>query len=81
MQYTSATTFNIMGWDGKSPDSLIAPAFGASGTKTITLKALNRKISKLVSKKTYYVRVRAYCKSGGKKVYSDWSKAVKIKVK
>lgn len=33
------------------------------------------------SKKTYYVRVRAYKKSGKKYTYYSWSKTIKVKVK
>ena len=36
---------------------------------------------KLKSKKTYYVRVRAYIKNNGKKYYTSWSKVKKAKVK
>lgn len=36
---------------------------------------------KLKKKKTYYVRVRAYKKSGGVKKYGTWSKVKKIKTK
>ena len=38
-------------------------------------------ISKLTAKKTYYVRVRAYKKSSGKKIYGKWSKIKKVKIK
>ena len=33
------------------------------------------------SKKNYYVRVRAYKKSGKKYTYYSWSKTIKVKVK
>ena len=39
------------------------------------------KSSKIKRKKTYYVRVRAYAKTNGKKAYGNWSKVVKKKVK
>ena len=32
------------------------------------------KVSKLKAKKKYYVRVRAYVKTGGKTYYGKWSK-------
>ena len=38
-------------------------------------------IKKLKSKKTYYVKVRAYKKNGGKKVYGSYSKLKKVKTK
>ncbi len=49
-----------------------------SKAKTISLSGQNNtsvKISKLTSKKRYYVRVRAYKKVNGKKLYSAWSKS------
>ena len=55
-----------------------------SGTKKINIKNVNttsKKIKKLKSKKTYYVRVRTYNKLNGKKVYSSWSAAMKVKTK
>lgn len=38
-------------------------------------------ITKLKKGKTYYVRVRAYKKSAGKKIYGKWSKIKKIKIR
>ena len=38
-------------------------------------------ITKLKKGKTYYVRVRAYKKSSGKKIYGKWSKVKKIKIR
>ena len=46
---------------------------GASKTKTT--------ISKLKKGKTYYVKVRAYVKSGGKTVYGKWSAVKKVKIR
>ncbi len=40
-----------------------------------------KKISKLKKGKTYYIRIRTYKKSSGKKLYSSWSKVKKIKLK
>jgi uncharacterized repeat protein (TIGR02543 family) len=52
------------------------------GAKTVSTTSLTRNISKLTSKKTYYVQVRAYkLDSAGKKVYGNWSKTKAIKVK
>ena len=39
------------------------------------------KVTKLKSKKTYYVRVCSYKKAGKSAVCSGWSKAQKVKVK
>ena len=48
--------------------------------KTKYSKSNKIKVKKLKSKKTYYVRVRAYKKINGKNVYSAWStKKVKVK--
>lgn len=44
-------------------------------------KAVAKTISTAQSKKTYYVKVRAYKKSGGSNVYSLWSKTLKVKTK
>ena len=41
----------------------------------------SKTISKLKSKKKYYVRIRAYKKSAGKKIYGAWSKTKTVKVK
>lgn len=38
-------------------------------------------ITKLKKGKTYYLRVRAYKKSSGKKIYGKWSKIKKIKIR
>lgn len=52
--------------------------------KTVTVakaSATGRSITKLKSKKIYYVRVRAYKKVKGKTYYSKWSSIKKVKVK
>lgn len=50
--------------------------------KTVTVKASTKSktISKL-KKKTYYVRVRAFTKVNGKKVYGTWSQKKKVQIK
>lgn len=53
-------------------------------TKTATVKGVKKKaktISKLKSKKKYYVRVRTYKTVKGKKYYSDWSKVKSVNTK
>lgn len=54
-----------------------------TGVKTVTAKknATSKKITKLTSKKTYYVRIRAYKKSGGAVHVSKWSAIKKVKAK
>ncbi|KIR02328.1 hypothetical protein P261_01143 [Lachnospiraceae bacterium TWA4] len=51
------------------------------GAKTLTVnaKTLSKKISKLTSKKTYYIQIRSYNKSS--KLYSNWSGIRSVKVK
>jgi hypothetical protein len=56
----------------------------ASGNKTVTIKkasTLSTVIKKLTSKKTYYVRIRAYKTAGGTKYYSAWCTAKSVKIK
>ena len=56
----------------------------AKGNKLVTVAGgskTSRLVKKLASKKTYYVRVRAYKTVGGKKYYSAWSAVKKVKVK
>lgn len=55
--------------------------FKKSQTKTKTTKKTTYVISKLKAKKVYYVRVRAYKKQFGYKVYGKWSNTKRIKVK
>ena len=59
--------------------------FGGKTVKVTGYKKTSVKIKKLQSKKTYYVKVRAYksVKVVGRwvKIYSDWSSAKKVKVK
>ena len=55
-----------------------------SGVKKVSIKKnkiLKKSITKLKKKKTYYVRIMTYKKADGKKYYSVWSKAKKVKVK
>ncbi len=49
----------------------------ASAKKTATAAT----VKKLKGKKTYYVKMRSYMKVNGKKIYSDWSAAKKVKTK
>lgn len=59
--------------------------FSKKTTKTVVVKGkgnTSKTISKLKSKKTYYVRVRAYTdQTNNEKLYTTWSKTVKVKVK
>ncbi len=51
-------------------------------TKSTTKKTASKVvIRKLKKKTTYYVRMRRYKKSGGKKIYSEWSKVKVVKTK
>ncbi len=49
--------------------------------KTYTTTATSKKITKLGSKKKYYVRVRTITMANDYKCYSDWSKAKSVRVK
>lgn len=53
--------------------------FKAKKTKSTTKTKYT--VKKLKKKKTYYVRVRAYTLSNGKKVYGKWSSVKKVKIK
>lgn len=55
--------------------------FKAKKTKTKTSKNANYTLTKLKNKTKYYVKVRAYTYQFGYKVYGNWSKTKKIKVK
>lgn len=55
--------------------------FKKAKTKVLKAASSSVTIKKLKSKKTYYVRLRAFNKSGSKKVYGAWSKTAKVKVK
>lgn len=55
------------------------PKFG-KGTKQFTLPAAGKKITNLQAGKTYYVKARAYRKSGGRVTYSHYSRTMKIKL-
>ena len=52
-----------------------------SGKKSVTITKTGGTIKKLTSKKTYYIRVRAYKTIGGKKYYSPYSSVKSVKVK
>ena len=50
-------------------------------TKSVKAKSLSKTVTAAQSKKTYYVRVRAYKTINGKKVYSQWSNTKRVKTK
>ncbi len=55
-----------------------------SGKKTVRIKSsktTSKNITKLKSKKKYYIRIRAYKTVKGKKYYGSWSKAASKKTK
>ena len=55
---------------------------GTTKAKTISkASTLKTTVKSLKSKKTYYVRIRAYKTSGSKKVYSKWSSVKTVKTK
>ncbi|MGN1329527.1 MAG: transglutaminase domain-containing protein [Eubacterium sp.] len=72
---------NVLGYQIQYSTS---KSFTKKTTKTVIVKGKNvseKSISKLKSGKKYYVRVRTYSASNGKKIYSQWSKTKSIKVK
>lgn len=73
-QKTQTTGYQIQYSTSKS--------FKKAKTKTIAkTKTTSTSVSRLKKKKAYYVRIRTYKKVGGKKYYSGWSKAKKVKTK
>lgn len=50
-------------------------------TKSVKAKYSSKTVTAAQSKRTYYVRVRAYKTINGKKVYSQWSNTKKVKTK
>ena len=59
-------------------------SFKAGTYKTVTIKGnatTKKTVSKLKSKKKYYVRVRTYCVINDENVYSAWSASKNVKVK
>lgn len=55
--------------------------FGKKVTKTVNTKKNMAVIKKLSAKKTYYIKARAYRKTGKSKKYGSWSKVKTVKVK
>ena len=53
----------------------------SKGFKTVSLTGSSKTITKLTSKKTYYVKVRAYKTVSGKKYYSAYTSVKSVKVK
>ncbi|MBR4020057.1 MAG: leucine-rich repeat protein, partial [Firmicutes bacterium] len=54
---------------------------GKKTVKVTSYKTTSKKISKLTSKKIYYVKIRTYKTVKGVKYYSAWSKVKSVKVK
>ena len=52
-----------------------------TNSANLSKKKGNVNLSGLVSKKLYYVRIRAYKKVGKKKYYGKWSKVKRVKIK
>lgn len=56
-------------------------AFTDSKTVSVKKKATAKEVSGFTPGTTYYIRMRGYVKSGGKKIYGEWTKAKKVKMK
>lgn len=57
---------------------------GFKGAKSVTVKkgsAISATLKKLKSKKSYYVRIKAYKTVGGEKVYTSYSAKKKVRIK
>lgn len=79
-------SYNISDADGYEIQYSTSKSFKkGKNTKTVISKGnkkFSKTISKLKSKKTYYVRVRGYLNQGnGEKFYGKYSKTVKVRVK
>ena len=77
-------SFTITFAEEKRPDGYeiqYATNKSLKNAKIKRTKKTSTAISKLKSKKTYYVRVRAYTKNGKSRTYGAWSKVKKVKVK
>ena len=69
-----------MSWYGNDKIQIVY----STDCKFANKKTLNKDkgtISKLKSKKSYYVKARSYINVDGVKVYSSYSKTYKVKVK
>ena len=55
--------------------------FKSAKTVRVKKSVLKKKVTKLKSKKTYYVKVRAYKSVNGKRFYGPWSAVKKVKTK
>lgn len=74
-------------WQSKADGYQLQYALNKKFTKKLKTKNINSSykdtliIKKLIKKKRYYIRVRAYKKSTFGKVWGDWSKIKKVKIK
>ena len=70
-------------WDGVSDAQGYQVCYSTSktfaGAKTANASSTHTTLNKLKSKKSYYIRVRAYVVANGKRIYGSYSKAVKQK--
>lgn len=79
---SKASGYEIMYSDNKNFAEYTKKGVKRTFTTTVTSKnTTSAQLFRVVPNKKYYVKVRSYKKSGGKKSYSDWSKATTHKVK
>ena len=73
----------VSGIDGYEIEVSRKKKFKGATKQQLSAEYRRTNIFNLKNKKTYYIRVRTYCidKKTGKKYYSDWSKAKKVKTK
>lgn len=79
---TKASGYEIMYSDTKKFTEYTKKGVKRTFTTTVTDKnATSAQLLRVVPNTKYYVQMRSYKKSGGKKIYSDWSKVSEHKVK
>ena len=72
----------VSGVDGYQIQYSTSKSFNSGKTVSVKKGLLSsRKIKKLKSKKTYYVRIRTYKTVNGKRYYSSWSKVKSVRTR
>ena len=80
-KYLKANWKKVAGCSGYQMQISLKSNFAGAKAKNISKAKTTYTVSGFPSKKTYYVRVRAYQKVGSKTYYGSWSKAKSVKVK
>lgn len=77
----AVTWKKVSGASGYQVCYATAKTFKGAKKATAGAKTVKKTIAKLKKGKTYYVKVRAFKKVGGKKYYSAWSATKSVKIK